>query len=288
MKHTRKNDLTTAYAYDLTRFNALRHGVLSRYTVLPWEDSEEYGTLLAALVAEFSPQGPTEEHLVEELAGIIWRKQRLRLAESAVIRHGFREELMDHAAIAGEDVISAILSIPANTEIEVATVAKGEQKAKQSLGILLSRREDAYESAIKELCPDPHDWWASMMALLEIVGNEPWKQQRGKAPASNVVKEEPRPASSKGGNETRFTSKKDEEETFAVILRWFLETIVLPWFEDLKTKLATRRLTRDYACGSRSTPTRSRSYTATKCISIANLNEYLPCCCGLRILSNGR
>jgi hypothetical protein len=66
----------------ITRFNALRHGVLSRYTVLPWEDGDEYQALVAAFVAEHAPQGPTEEHLVEELAGILWRKRRLRLAEA--------------------------------------------------------------------------------------------------------------------------------------------------------------------------------------------------------------
>ncbi len=33
---------------DITRFNALRHGVLSRYTVLPWEDADEYHALVAA------------------------------------------------------------------------------------------------------------------------------------------------------------------------------------------------------------------------------------------------
>ena len=66
-----------------TRFNALKHGVLSRYTVLPWENADEYQALVAALVAEHAPQGPTEEHLVEELAGILWRKRRLRLAEAA-------------------------------------------------------------------------------------------------------------------------------------------------------------------------------------------------------------
>jgi hypothetical protein len=27
---------------EITRFNALRHGVLSRYTVLPWENADEY------------------------------------------------------------------------------------------------------------------------------------------------------------------------------------------------------------------------------------------------------
>ena len=58
-------------ATEITRFNALKHGVLSRYTVLPWEDTDEYRALLAALVAEHTPQGPTEEHLVEELVGIL-------------------------------------------------------------------------------------------------------------------------------------------------------------------------------------------------------------------------
>ena len=56
---------------ELSRFNALRHGILSRYTVLPWEDGAEYAAIVAALTAEHNPQGPTEEHLVEELAGII-------------------------------------------------------------------------------------------------------------------------------------------------------------------------------------------------------------------------
>ena len=76
---------------EITRFNALRHGVLSRYTVLPWEDADEYHALVAALVAEHAPQGPTEEHLVEELAGILWRKRRLRLAEAAAHRRGLEE-----------------------------------------------------------------------------------------------------------------------------------------------------------------------------------------------------
>ena len=51
-------------------------------------DVDEYNALLAALVAEHAPQGPTEEHLVEELVGILWRKRRLRLAEAAAYRRG--------------------------------------------------------------------------------------------------------------------------------------------------------------------------------------------------------
>src|SRR5690242_20019410 len=37
--------------YQTTRFNALRHGVLSQYTVLPWEDETEYRRLIEALIA---------------------------------------------------------------------------------------------------------------------------------------------------------------------------------------------------------------------------------------------
>ena len=77
--------------YDASRFNALRHGVLSVHTVLPWEDKAEYEALLNALVEEYAPHGPTEEHLVEEIAGVMWRKRRLRLAEAASHRRGIKK-----------------------------------------------------------------------------------------------------------------------------------------------------------------------------------------------------
>src|SRR3954451_21335415 len=98
----------------LTRFNALRHGVLSRYTVLPWEEESEYHQLLSALVSEHQPSGPTEEHLVEELAGILWRKRRLRLAEAASFRRG----LADTVSGIGAAVRAAVahLSVSASQE----------------------------------------------------------------------------------------------------------------------------------------------------------------------------
>jgi len=57
--------------------------VLSKHTVLPWEDEADYEKLLNSLVSQYQPQGPIEEHLVEEIAGIFWRKRRLRIAEQA-------------------------------------------------------------------------------------------------------------------------------------------------------------------------------------------------------------
>src|SRR6201995_2703875 len=114
--------------YQATRFNALRHGVLSRYTVLPWEDEREYRAVLDALVEEHAPEGPTEEHLVEELAGIIWRKRRMRMAEAAAHRRGLNGTLsayretakvaLIHLGDAGqsEGVAEAIQTTASNTE----------------------------------------------------------------------------------------------------------------------------------------------------------------------------
>ena len=99
---------------ELTRFNALRHGVLSRYMVLPWEDVSEYQALSAALAAEHSPKGPTEEHLVEELAGILWRKRRLRLAEAAVHRRGLKGALEPFR----ETIKAALVHLDSNQESE--------------------------------------------------------------------------------------------------------------------------------------------------------------------------
>jgi len=74
--------------YANVRFNAIKHGVLSRHMVLAHEDGAEFGDLLAALVDEHAPAGPTETHLVEELASAIWRKRRVLQAEGATINRG--------------------------------------------------------------------------------------------------------------------------------------------------------------------------------------------------------
>ena len=98
---------------------------------------EEYHALVAALVAEHVPQGPTEEHLVEELAGILWRKRRLRLAEAAAHRRGldgtfasYRETVkvaLAHLDATGqsERVVDAIRATDSDTEEDIAGAGGG-------------------------------------------------------------------------------------------------------------------------------------------------------------------
>jgi hypothetical protein len=161
---------------EITRFNALKHGVLSRYTVLPWEDADEYRALVAALTAEHAPQGPTEEHLVEELAGIVWRKRRLRLAEAAAHRRGLEGTFSSYrdtvkmalahldATNPSERVIDAIRATATDTEKDVCDMQDDEAMTRHALDLLNSRRNDAYEAALASLRSDTQAWWAEVLA----------------------------------------------------------------------------------------------------------------------------
>ncbi len=71
---------------EIFRFNALRHGALSHYTVLPRENWNEYQALIASLIVERAPQGPTAEQLVKDLASIL--RCPLRRSETAAHRRG--------------------------------------------------------------------------------------------------------------------------------------------------------------------------------------------------------
>jgi hypothetical protein len=212
---------------EVTRFNALRHGVLSRYTVLPWEDADEYRDLVAALATEHAPEGPTEEHLVEELAGIIWRKRRLRLAEAAAHRRGleatlspFRETvksalvLIDAPDQSGS-VANAIRATAFDTQNDITDTEEDEAITRRALGLLGSKRNDAYEAALAALREDTQAWWADLLA------SDP-----------NELEEDEEPATA------------DAEG-----LRRFLEEEVLPWFEKRKKELAAQPLIRDQAFG---------------------------------------
>lgn len=84
---------TPSAGYEAVRFNAMKHGILSRLAVLAHEDQAEFSDLLAALLDEHQPAGMIERHLIEELATIIWRKRRVLLAEGAKINEGLKNTL---------------------------------------------------------------------------------------------------------------------------------------------------------------------------------------------------
>ena len=78
-------EVTPQKKYEAVRFNAQKHGILSKQVVLVHEDAGEFSELLTSLIEEHQPAGITELHLIEELASIMWRKRRVLQAEGAQI-----------------------------------------------------------------------------------------------------------------------------------------------------------------------------------------------------------
>jgi hypothetical protein len=122
--------------------------VLSRYTVLPWEDENEYRALVEALVVDHRPQGPIEEHLIEELAGIVWRKRRLRLAEASACHRGLKKTTEPHkdtvkAALVHldvsqqtEGVIASILATSESTARDIIDLEEDEAMTSRAVDVL--------------------------------------------------------------------------------------------------------------------------------------------------------
>ena len=49
-KDIERKDIVSGYG--ASRFNAVKHGILSKYTILPWEDSGEFDELYTSLIDE--------------------------------------------------------------------------------------------------------------------------------------------------------------------------------------------------------------------------------------------
>ena len=220
--------------YRLTRFNAVKHGILSRLTVLPWEDASEYDTLLNSLVVEHQPNGPTQEHLVEEIAGIIWRKRRLRLAEAAAHQRGLKDAVQPSRETAesalvltgvpleAPSVAAAVSTTPVDIESDLADLGEDEAMTRQAIELLQAGKRDAYTLACNALREDTREWWE------EVTHQDPEEVAAG---------------------------AEDYSHDATGLLR-FLEAELLPWHESQRQELESCPLVRTQAVGESLDPNR--------------------------------
>jgi len=185
MKYISSSEVTTDLAgqrttdahcvsYEAVRYNAMKHGILSRYTVLSHENHADYESLANSLMDEHLPAGATEQHLIEELASVIWRKRRVLQAEGATINKGLKESSRNARTIiptaapfelglSGDDTrIQDIM------DLKPGEVAKGQQAARHDLdatnkasAILRKGGDRAYDKALRALLPESREWWES-------------------------------------------------------------------------------------------------------------------------------
>ena len=60
------------------RPNAQKHGLFARPLIIPGEDPREFDQILAELIAEWKPSGPTLRDALADLAETKFRKRRLK------------------------------------------------------------------------------------------------------------------------------------------------------------------------------------------------------------------
>jgi hypothetical protein len=153
-----------------------------------------------------------------ELAGILWRKRRLRPAKAAAHRRGLDGTLASYretvkvalvhldANDQSDRVVDAIRATAGDTDDDIREMDEDEAMTHRALDLLGSRRNDRYEAALAPLREDTRDLWADPLA------RDPDELDEGDEPAP-----------------------PDEAS-----LRGFLEGTVLPWYATRKRKLASR------------------------------------------------
>ncbi len=119
--------------------------------------------------------GPTKEHLVEELAGILWRKRRLRLAEGALYQRGLKDALGPYqettetalvhldAGKQTERTVEAIRATPEETQQDLQDLDEDRGQTERALKLLRAGGPDAYDKALAAMRDGTRGWWQEQL-----------------------------------------------------------------------------------------------------------------------------
>ena len=69
---------------EVSRRNALRHGLTAETVIGALEDAEDYKAFEAAIIADYDAQSAVERELVLQLASILWRLRRATIMETGL------------------------------------------------------------------------------------------------------------------------------------------------------------------------------------------------------------
>jgi uncharacterized protein (UPF0305 family) len=135
--------------------NALKHGANAKEVMLWSEKYEDYESLRVGLNQEYTPDGTTEEYLVQTMLDLLWRRQRLD-------RHGqiTIQKRLDEIRDANDNSrhLDVLLSLAA--EFNEATTAEEAEAS-------LARISPIYSNTIRKQWPlrtdeDPNTWGAKI------------------------------------------------------------------------------------------------------------------------------
>jgi hypothetical protein len=122
-KNAQKGGVKTEAGKEVSKYNAIKHGLLSEKVVLPSEDHDSYEDLKTTLKEQMNPADQIEAVLVERIASNIWRLQRLMKIESRTMssKDEFDDELLDTFDPLRESENGHAPSMPSKVESEKLT-----------------------------------------------------------------------------------------------------------------------------------------------------------------------
>lgn len=211
-----KKEIAKQKDTSVSKYNSLQFGLRTQATLLPWENVEDYEALRHELIDHHSPVGPTELHLVEEIGGVIWRKQRVLLAESAL----YRKELSSKARREDSDLVRSAIIGKAPSYLQLGNMALAETVGPAEDRASLESASKGLSAINKVLTKvaDAKDYATAKALLAPSLVEEYEEQWRGE----EIETEEGQPS---------YTFKEDPEG-----LTFFLEGTVIPRLETQSTQ----------------------------------------------------
>ena len=109
---------------------------------------------------------------VEEMVGVLWRKRRLRLAETAAYRRGLKnavspDQQVTNAALAHLDIGK---QTAAATTMELADLDQRESIITRALGLLQAGKVRAYDKALCTLSEETRERWSELIKPKPALG----------------------------------------------------------------------------------------------------------------------
>lgn len=147
--------------------------------LLPWEDETDFETLYQSYIQEYSPKGPTERTLVNQLVWLDWRRRRLHLGERALhmaslsraISSQDNDTLSRRAlSVEGRGRIARSSSdcVEADDDRDAAEVKDWRhylKAAEKSISLVEEKRD--FDAALAELPAETQEWFEEMAAEQE-------------------------------------------------------------------------------------------------------------------------
>jgi hypothetical protein len=145
---------------------------------LPWESQEAFLELRAALIEEHAPKGAAQLSLVDRLADIIWKRQRVRLAERALHLSSLRSSMdgypdfqLGRKALVTSDVGKpstedrvAITTLASEDEGQAEYYREELADLNKAISILeAGTSKAAIDTALACLREDTIEWWESLL-----------------------------------------------------------------------------------------------------------------------------